>query len=129
MNNQLPENNMPQDNSEKIENVFELTTNSKVPNWVSLVVLGTAFSILGVVVLVAMQVFWFSDSNHKQTTTDYYQKLANKCDSDSCCARSVETMRSNGYKQMPIEGCSEGYQGNTLLCVSSYQWCELKISL
>ena len=116
---------MPQDGSEKTKNVFQSAKKFKIPNWIIWVV-------LAVMVLIAGGAVWyysFQPLLTEQTQKDYYQELAEECKKNqdkACCLASVENMRSGGYKQMSLEGCPEGYQGNTLLCVSSYQWCELK---
>lgn len=56
----------------------------------------------------------------------YYKDLAEKCkekESFSCCFASVKAMSAGNYKLLE-DGCMEGYMGNMLKCVDTYQWCE-----
>ena len=77
MNNQLPENNISQNDSEKTKNVFKSTKKLKIPNWVNWVVLVAV--VLVAVVLVAGGVGWYYlSSKQEQTTKDYCFKYGFK---------------------------------------------------
>jgi hypothetical protein len=57
-------------------------------------------------------------------TEDYYDKLASGCKNNNCCLASVKTMKQRNYTLAPQEGCPSGYQGNMMLCIDSYRWCQ-----
>ena len=59
--------------------------------------------------------------------SDYYDQLANKCESgDRCCLSSVENwMRLDGGYRLAENGvCEIGYVIRTLGCSTAYKWCE-----
>lgn len=60
-----------------------------------------------------------------QETENYYGVLEKKCNDNSCCLASLRVMRENNYKEANENSkCPEGFNGNMMRCITSYQWCE-----
>lgn len=61
----------------------------------------------------------------------YYAQLRHKCESDPvmsagkrCCLQSVKDMENGGFAEAINGRCRNGEKLNSLLCPSSYSWCE-----
>lgn len=59
---------------------------------------------------------------------DYYQKLSKKCGNDECCQKSLEKMRTNGFREMQNGVCPEGEWPEQSPCSGSLSWCVPKVN-
>lgn len=78
MNNQPPENNMPKNDSEKTENVFQSAKKSRISNW-------TSWTILGVVVLVVAGAIWWNWGGNKEVDVKTNLGQFKVCQQNSDC--------------------------------------------
>jgi|SRR3989344_8089759 len=82
------------------------------------------------VLIVVIAVFGISFGDRKSEPKDYYDTLAEGCQSrtsKACCRSSVDVMRAHNYKLIPegpTEICPEGYARNGQRCLDSYRWCQ-----
>ncbi|MFH2202596.1 MAG: hypothetical protein ABIJ96_05745 [Elusimicrobiota bacterium] len=52
------------------------------------------------------------------------RKMPNKNWARTCCEKSVQRMRQDGYRSLQARSCPEGYGKSRLYCQGSHTWCE-----
>lgn len=125
--------NTKNDFQKQSEEVVRKSHNKKV--YFTIVIIFTAIAIglfLGIAIIVnnykCPQVYknLLIDKKEKVIEKeDYYDVLEKRCDGDGCCLASLKAMKDNNYKEADKNGkCPEGFNGNMMKCITSYQWCE-----
>lgn len=65
-----------------------------------------------------------SNPNRPLLVEDYYENLKNKCNGNSCCISSVDSMKSASAKLAENETCPDGSEKDMLKCEGTYIWCK-----
>ena len=89
----------------------------------------TAICVVGLLYFNDQAVLPGDTLRHTKEDPAYYRHLSREClkkGSVSCCMTSLRRMMAHHSREVPPQGCPEGYVPNMLRCVDSYRWCERK---